>query len=299
MLSVLIPTLNEQENIAQCIQSVHWAGEIVVVDSGSTDDTVAIAQSLGATVENFDWNGRLPKKKNWALRNLSWENEWLLILDADERVPPELGREIRRALISPQADGFLINRCFVFLGRRIRHCGYFPSWNLRLFRHEKGQFEYLHPGDTQSGDNEIHEHLVLRGTTSRLQHEMLHFAYPDIFTWMDKHNRYSNWEAHVEVAGAAAGLDAIGSHASMRRRIKRWSYSLPCRSWLRFFYSYVVRAGFLDGYEGLVLCRLLGMYEALAVFKAHELRTRMAGKRPQENHFQLSAQSERRKANSA
>src|SRR5215468_9856880 len=98
MLSILIPTLNERTNILDCLHSVQWADEIVVVDSGSTDDTCNLARSRGAKVVDFAWNGKLPKKKNWALENITWKNEWVLVLDADERITPELGREIREVV---------------------------------------------------------------------------------------------------------------------------------------------------------------------------------------------------------
>ena len=287
MLSVLIPTLNEARNIAECLDSVAWADEVVVVDSGSRDGTIEAAQCRGATVVEFKWNGGFPKKKNWALENVSWKNEWVLILDADERITPELASEIQQALKYPLSDGFFVNRRFMFLGRWIKHCGYYPSWNLRLFRHELGRFERLHSGDTGSGDNEVHEHVVLSGTTGRLKNEMLHFAYPDIFNWIEKHNRYSNWEAVVEaetrqrVDHREQGKDkrqqrtgGIGEHLEKRRRLRRWSRLLPFRPTLRFLYSFVLKRGFLDGYEGYMFCRLLASYEMMNVFKARELRRR-------------------------
>jgi hypothetical protein len=214
-----------------------------------------------------------PKKKNWALANVDWKNEWILILDADERITPELASEIRSAVRRPQADGYYINRRFMFMGRWIRHCGYYPSWNLRLFRRRLGRYEKLHAGETRSGDNEVHEHVVLDGRAAELRCDMLHYAYPDIHTWVEKHNRYSNWEAEIEVnaaAGEAGGRD-IG-RLSARRRFRARSRRLPFRPALRFFYGYVLKLGFLDGYEGYVFCRLLALYEMLSVFKAAELR---------------------------
>ena len=197
MISVLIPVRNEAANIIACLDSVRWANEIVVVDSGSTDGTVELARSKGAIVVEFQWNGKFPKKKNWALENVPWKNEWLLILDADERIMPELAAEIQSEVKAPRADGYFINRRFIFLGKWIRHCGYYPSWNLRLFRHKLGRYEKVQTNGTNSGDNEVHEHVVLNGETTHLKHDMLHYAYPDIHTWVEKHNRYSNWEAEV------------------------------------------------------------------------------------------------------
>jgi glycosyltransferase involved in cell wall biosynthesis len=276
MLSVLIPTLNERRNLADCLASVAWADDLVVVDSGSTDGTREIAQRAGARLVDFKWDGRFPKKKNWALENALWEHEWVLILDADERITPELGEEMRAELRKPRADGYFINRRFMFMDRWIRHCGYYPSWNLRLFRHKKGRYEKLHTGDTGSGDNEVHEHVVLDGATAHLKTDMLHFAYPDIYTWIEKHNRYSNWEARVELMGPAAqsARQGIGSQLQKRRAMREWSRRLPFRPTLRFLYSYVLKRGFLDGYAGYVFCRLLATYEMMNVFKASELRMR-------------------------
>jgi hypothetical protein len=226
----------------------------------------------------FNWNGQFPKKKNWALVNVRWKHEWVLILDADERITPELAVEIQQGLERPRADGFFVNRRFMFLGRWIRHCGYYPSWNLRLFRHRVGRFEQLHSGDTGSGDNEVHEHVALSGTTGRFKNDMLHFAYPDLYTWIEKHNRYSNWEAVVETGGKRKTehrqepTGGIGAHLEGRRRLRTWSRRLPFRPTLRFLYSYVLKRGFLDGSEGYMFCRLLAYYEMMNVFKARELR---------------------------
>jgi len=246
-----------------------------VVDSGSRDKTCDIARAAGARVVDFNWNGQFPKKKNWSLENIAWKHEWVLILDADERILPELAAEIQAEVKQPQADGYFINRRFIFLDKWIKHCGYYPSWNLRLFRHRLGRYEKLHTADTGSGDNEVHEHVELRGAAAHLKNDMLHYAYPDIYTWMEKHNRYSNWEARVEVEGdAAVGVSQIGSHLSARRRLREWSRRMPFRPALRFFYSYILKLGFLDGRAGFIFCRLLATYEMLSVYKTHELRLR-------------------------
>jgi hypothetical protein len=176
------------------------------------------------------------------------------------------------------ADGYFINRRFIFLDKWIRHCGYYPSWNMRLFRHKQGRYEKMHAGDTASGDNEVHEHVILQGKTAHLKKDMLHFAYPDIYTWIEKHNRYSNWEAEVEVRGHGVdGTRDIGAGLQRKRALREWSRRLPCRPLIRFLYAYVYKLGFLDGREGYIFCRLLATYEMLNVCKAYELR-RKAGK---------------------
>lgn len=271
-ISVLIPALNEEKNLPGCLASVAWSDDVVVVDSGSRDNTATIVAAHGARLVTFDWNRRLPKKKNWALANVEWKHDWVLILDADEHITPELAAEMQAAVRGATVDGFYINRRFMFLGAWIRHCGYYPSWNLRLIRRGRGRYEDLVDGDSGSGDNEVHEHVLLDGPSGHLRHDMLHYAYPDIHTWMEKHNRYSNWEARMEVNGPSGPAGALGQGLGTRRRLRLWSRRLPFRPLLRFFYSYVLKLGFLDGRVGYVFCRLLATYELLNVVKAYELR---------------------------
>lgn len=284
-VSVLIPVKNEKANIEACIKTVQWADEIVVVDSNSTDGTIALAEALGAKVVQFNWDGKFPKKKNWALANVPWRNEWVLILDADEHILPELAEEIEREIKNPKADGYYINRRFMFMGGWLRHCGYYPSWNLRLFRHAIGRYERLEvAGDTRSGDNEVHEHVLLEGNrVAYLKHDMLHYAYPAIDVWVEKHNRYSNWEArvlnelHAEQAGGKLKASPFGNPLERKRWIKRVANRLPFRPTLRFIYHYIIKKGFLDGYRGLVFCRLLAMYEFLSIAKAAEMKMKEKG----------------------
>lgn len=275
-ISILIPAKNERANLRACLESCRFAAEVVVVDSGSTDGTREIAEELGARVVDFRWDGQLPKKKNWALANIPWRHEWVFILDADERITPELAAELQRTVAQPGADGYYVNRRFWFLDGWLLHCGYYPSWNLRFFRHRLGRYEQLPGvGDTSSGDNEVHEHVILDGRTGHLRHEMEHYAFPTIDIWVEKHNRYSNWEARLLASpeGAAAAADAgLDPALARRRRAKHLAARLPFRPTLRFFYHYVVRAGFLDGYRGFVFCRLMAYYEFLSVAKANELR---------------------------
>jgi len=278
-LSVLIPVKNELANLEACLATVSFADEIVVIDSRSTDGTQEIATAAGAQVVQFNWDGQFPRKKNWALESVPWRHEWVLIIDADERITPELEGEIRDAIQRTDADGFYLNRRFWFLGGWINHCGYFPSWNLRLFRHPLGRYERAPAGGGGSaGDNEVHEHIVLKGRAEYLSAPMKHYAYPDISTFVEKHNRYSTWEARVsetfyrESSAGTLAASPFGTPLERKRWLKRCFRSAPFRPTLRFIYHYFWRQGFRDGYRGWILCRLLGRYEFLCVAKEWEMR---------------------------
>src|SRR5262245_44154577 len=195
-VSVIVPVKDEAENLRRCLPALAWADEVFVVDSQSGDATADVARHHGAVVVQFRFNGTYPKKKNWALETLPFRNEWVLIVDADEVVPPELADEIARRIGHDEAEGYYLNSRYYFLGRRIRHCGYSDCWNLRLFKHRLGRYERM-PDSTggRAGDNEAHEQVELEGRVLRLENELDHRAYPTVASWVEKHNRYAIWEA--------------------------------------------------------------------------------------------------------
>jgi glycosyltransferase involved in cell wall biosynthesis len=275
-ISIIIPIRNEAENLRRCLGCVQWAEEIFVVDSQSTDRSAEIAEQLGAKVVQFHFNGTWPKKKNWALENLPFKHKWIFILDADEVLPPEAGAEMAEAISNASGTaGYWINRHFMFLGRRLRH-SYYPNWNLRLFRHSLGRYEKLTEAETGSGDNEVHEHVIVQGPTGRLKCEIEHYAFPTVEIFIEKHNRYSNWEARVaadEYLGKGSG-QISAAPVERRRRLKKMSQHLPFRPLLRFLYIYIWQKGFLDGRDGYYFARLHAVYEFLSVVKTYELRKR-------------------------
>jgi glycosyltransferase involved in cell wall biosynthesis len=272
-VSVIVPIKNEAANLPRCLACVKWADEIFVVDSASTDGSIAIAQQHGAKVVQFEFNGTWPKKKNWALEHLPFRNEWVFVLDADE-VLPEAETEFAQAIANAgDIAGYWINRRFMFMGRWLRHA-YYPNWNLRLFRHAFGRYEKLTDAPTNSGDNEVHEHVLVNGRTAKLQVEIDHYAFPSIDVFVEKHNRYSNWEARVAADTLLNSSSAKISSRTVdrRRKLKTLSQHLPFRSLLRFLYVYVWQKGFLDGAEGYYFARLHGFYEFLSVAKTRELQ---------------------------
>ena len=273
-VSVIVPVKNEAQNLKRCLPTLEWADEVFVIDSQSQDETAEVAAEHGATVVQFHFNGTYPKKKNWALEELSFRNDWVLIVDADEVVVPELAEEIARRITSDEAVGYYLNSKYFFLGRRIRHCGYSECWNLRLFRHRLGRYERMpDPTGGRTGDNEAHEHVELEGRVLRLHHELDHHAYPTIATWVEKHNRYAVWEAAMYDRFLNEPIpSSIGPGKKLKRWLKKLYLRLPMRPVVRFIYSYFMRLGFLDGMAGLVFCTLLSFYDFLAWANVYEQR---------------------------
>ena len=279
-VSVLIPAKNEEANLSACLASVARADEVFVVDSQSSDRSIEIAESYGAKVVQFHFNGRWPKKKNWSLDNLPFRNEWVLIVDCDERIPPELWEEIAIAIQQADYAGYYLNRKVFFLGQWIRHGGKYPDWNLRLFRHPQGRYENLGTEEIRNtGDNEVHEHVVLAGQVGYLKNDMLHEDFRDLFHWLERHNRYSNWEARVYLNlltgqddQGTIGANLFGNAVQRKRFLKTVWVRLPFKPLLRFILFYVIRLGFLDGRAGYIYARLLSQYEYQIGVKLYELR---------------------------
>jgi glycosyltransferase involved in cell wall biosynthesis len=279
-VSVLIPAKNEELNLPACLDSVSRADEVFVVDSQSEDRSEEIAKSYGAKVVQFHFNGTWPKKKNWSLENLPFRNEWVLIVDCDERITPELWEEIARAIDNSEYQGYYLNRKVFFLGKWIRFGGKYPDWNLRLFKHKLGRYENLHTEDiANTGDNEVHEHVILPGKVGYLKEDMLHIDFRDIYQWLARHNRYSNWEARVyynlltnKNESNTIGANLFGDAVQRKRFLKKIWVRLPFKPLLRFILFYFVRLGFLDGIPGYIYGRLLSQYEYQIGVKLYELR---------------------------
>lgn len=278
-VSVLIPAKDEERNLPACLDSVSRADEVFVVDSQSEDRSCEIAEEYGAKVEQFYFKGGWPKKKNWSLENLPFRNEWVLIVDCDERIPDALWDEIAEAIKNPDMDGYYINRRVFFLGKWIRHGGKYPDWNLRLFRHAKGRYENLHTEDVpNTGDNEVHEHVIVPRPAGYLKNDMIHEDFRDIYHWLARHNRYSNWEARVyynlltgKAEDGTIGAKLFGDAVQRKRFLKKTWVRFPFKPLLRFIIFYFIQLGFLDGKPGFIYARLLSQYEYQIEAKLYEL----------------------------
>lgn len=243
-ISVAIITKNEEANIARCLKSVSWAYERIVLDTHSTDRTTAIAEENGATVHTAEWEG-FGRAKQRAVELAS--GDWILSLDADEVVTEPLANEIQKVVASSSdINGYFVKRRNLFLKKWISHCGWYPDYTLRLFKRGYGKF-----------DNAIvHEELQIAGKTAYLNGELRHYSYPTLAQYLEKSNRYTS-------LGAQKAFDA-GIRAS--------AFDLTIRPCLSFFSHYIVKQGFRDGLEGLLISTLSAVAVQIKYAKLRELQ---------------------------
>ena len=247
MISVCVISFNEEDNIRDCLESVSWADEIVVVDSYSEDRTLDIAREYTDRIFQRKWNG-INEQRQFCLDKAT--HEWALCVDCDERVTPELRDEILATLErgDPDCNGFEIPRRTWHMGRWIRHCGWWPGHKLRLFRRSKGRF----------GDNDPHDKVILDGKTRRLVNPIEHFTYRDLAHQAATVNSFSTTAAKLRAArGRRDGVLAM-------------IFKPP---W-RFFWQYVLRGGFLDGARGFIICVMSAYSVFLRSAKGWEMRRR-------------------------
>ena len=226
-LSVVIIAKNEEANVGRCLESVKWADEIILIDSGSVDRTVEIAR-FGADIYSIPWRGYGLAKQAGVERA---SGEWIFSIDADEVVPPGLAREIREVCrLDNGADGYYMPRLSNFLGRWIRHSQWYPDYVLRLFSRKKGRFT----------DSLVHESVEIDGEVSYLKNDLLHYSYPDLKTYFAKTVRYSE----------------LGAAEAYRAGRKAGPISMILHSVGAFYRHFIFRAGFLDGWDGFLIALL-------------------------------------------
>jgi len=289
-VTVIVAARNEARNLPRCLDSLRCVGEVYVIDSQSTDETVEIAQQRGAKVVQFHYEGGWPKKRQWAMESLPSKYDWIFLVDADEALTPELSEEIRVALANPQYDGYYIALRMFFLGRELRHSGA-SFYKLSLFRRGKGRFECrLKDQDRSMADMEVHEHIVLDGnghapTTARLRNALLHHNVESLSHYIRKHDEYSNWESRVWLEGERNSMDIapsfFGSQAQRRRWLRKKLFAIPGSPMLFFLYKYVFCLGFLDGVPGLIYCGMQGIQFFNIKAKIYELKIKLDSQRNQ------------------
>lgn len=271
MISILILTLDEENNLPACLASCQWSDDVHVLDSYSKDKTVEIAQASGAKVwfRKFD---SFSQHQNWALENIPFKHPWVFYFDADERITPELACSLQQAAANPGENvAFRVQRRDFFLGKWLRHVQMTAFYD-RLFRPEKMRYERL-------------GHCISRadGPVGEVRGYLDHFPFSKgIGDWVQKHNFYSMQEAQQTISNRSRGekvtlLKALFTRdvKERRRNIKEFYYRLPARPLVKFLVMYLGKRGFLDGYAGFAYSTLIAFYEYLIVLKTRELEGKL------------------------
>jgi len=272
MISVVILTLNEQAVLPGCLSSLSWCDDVLVFDSFSSDDTMEVVRRAGARVLQRAFTN-YADQRNAALRDGNFKHPWVLMLDADERVPSELAEEMKRVLATApkSVTMYRMRRKDMFLGQWIKRSSGYPTWFGRLVRPHNVRVE-----------REINEEYHTDGEAGFLQEHLHHFPFEKGFKhWIERHNRYSTMEVTALTAEASlrVPLTAFFSANPVRRRraLKLFAYRMPGRPFLVFLYLYLFRLGILDGRAGLTFCTLRMVYEYMINIKMKELRRRQNG----------------------
>jgi len=281
-ITVLIAAKNEQANIRKCLATLGPAQRVVVVDSHSLDSTADWATELGAEVVQFRYSGGYPKKRQWALDNVPITTQWVFLLDADEEISLPLWDEIGVAVADPKSpNGFLITKGFHFLGRRFRFGG-FSFAAVLLVRRGRARFEQILAEVGDGLDMEVHERVIVDGPVGRLQTPLVHDDFKGLHAYLDRHNRYSTWEAALRsrfLATGRYGDDTVhprpfGNAQERRRFLKSLAIRLPFEPWAWFAYHYFFRLGFLEGRAGLIASQIRAGYIRDVRAKMYELQFR-------------------------
>lgn len=272
-VSCLIYTLNEEVNLPHCLASLGWCSDVVVVDSFSTDRTEAIARAAGARFVQHTFTG-FGDQRNWSFAQVPLKHSWALILDADERVPPELAVELARR-IPAAADtvaAFRVRRRFHLWGRWLRYSSLYPTWVVRVVR--VGRVRYVNRGHAETQEVE--------GQTESLDHDLIDENHKGLEEWWARQNRYSTQEAGYELSQPKTPLSDLFSRDALRRReaLKMLGRDLPARPLWYFLYAYFLRLGCCDGLGGLRFCWMKAMYQSMIALKKHEARTRNGSHTP-------------------
>ena len=278
-ITVLVAARDEASNIERCVKALTPARQCVVVDSHSTDDTATLAEALGARVIQFRYGGGYPKKRQWAMDTLEIETDWIMLIDADEVVPPALWDEIASHVAQAEAEAYLITKQFHFGGRRFRWGG-FSHAAVLLFKRGHARFEHMLDEPADAVDMEVHERLIVDGRVARLQTALIHEDFKGLQAYILRHEAYAQWEARVRLRFLKTGrwgenpidMRLFGNLQERRRFLKAIAIRTPFEPLLWFMYHYIFRLGLLEGRAGFTASRIRANYIANARRLAGELR---------------------------
>jgi glycosyltransferase involved in cell wall biosynthesis len=269
-LTIAIPVRNEEKNLGKCLEAIgnDLAKKVVIIDSGSTDNTKIIAQEAGVDLIDFTWNGKFPKKRNWYLRNHRPTTKWILFLDADEYLTDDFKKEIRQALKNEQFVGYWLSYTIYFMGK-INKGGY-PLRKLALFQVGFGEYENIAEEKWSNFDMEIHEHPVLQGPVGTLKSKIRHEDFRDITHYVAKHQEYASWEAfrYLKTLNDNVQQQSWTWKQKLKYRLMRTVWIGP----IYFLGSYILLGGFRDGARGLSFAIHKMSYFNLVYCKIKELK---------------------------
>ncbi len=275
-VTAVIFTLNEAIHLPSCLDALAWCDDIVVVDSFSTDSTEAICRERGARFFQNRFVG-FGTQRNWALENTEPKHPWILILDADERVTPELARELAQiAGNAPASVGaWRVRRRFYMWGRWLRHSSLYPTWVVRFIHRDRVRYVDRGHAETQAVEGEVRD----------LMHDLIDENLKGIDEWFARQNRYSRKDLEYELEQASSPFewrDLVCADPLRRRAaLKRLAGHLPARGLVYFLYSYIWRLGFLDGRDGFVFCRMRALYQTELAIKRYDHFRRRTQSRPE------------------
>ncbi|MBN1481476.1 glycosyltransferase family 2 protein [candidate division KSB1 bacterium] len=271
-ITAIVLTLNEEQDLPRCLNSLTWCQKIVVVDSGSSDGTLAIARQWNCDIYEHAWPG-FADQRNWALTQTRIETEWVLFVDADEVITKELATEIHQAIKNPAIAAYYVTFKVMLFGTWVKKSSHFPVWHPRLCRMGAVTFKNAITGHGETWD--------VLGRVGYLSAPYIHYCFSKGLTqWLYKHNRLSSMECDAYFTSSyhtVENLKALFSRDLHKRRqaLRQLSFRLPGRPLLRFFYSYIVRWGFVEGRAGLVYCLLYLIYELMIQVKMIEKKTKI------------------------
>lgn len=267
-VSVMIFTLNEEIHLPSCFDSLAWCEDVVVIDSFSTDRTKQICHERGVRFFQHAFEG-FGSQRNWALENVETRHSWILILDADERVPPELAEELgAKAVRNPAGVGaYRLRRRFYMWGRWLKYSALYPTWVVRFIH--KDRVRYLNRGHAETQD--------VQGDLLDLEHDLIDENMKGVDEWLERQNQYARREAEyeLELEGRPVNWHSLfGDPLERRAAVKRVGQRMPLRPLMYFLYSYLWRRGFLEGRDGFMFCYMRALYQAMVQIKKYDVRRR-------------------------
>ena len=268
-VSVMIFTLNEAVHLPSCLSALSWCDDVIVIDSFSSDETEQIVIDYGARFFCNKFAG-FGAQRNWALEHTAPKYDWILVLDADERVPTELAVEMSAiAQADPAGVGaYRVRRRFYMWGRWLKYSSLYPTWVVRFIRRD--QVRYVNRGHAET--------QTIDGALLDLENDLIDENLKGLDEWFERQNRYSRKEADYEIASASepCGIAELISRDPLRHRaaLKGVTRAFPFRGAMYFLYAYVLRLGFLDGWDGLMFCRMRALYQAEVEIKKFDFYRR-------------------------